>query len=63
MATQQLIVQPPYTFCRNPMTLGAIMMYLGMALLFNSPGAAMLVLLCAAGLIEKQTARLHAKAG
>jgi len=45
------------------MTLGAIMMYLGVALLFNSPGVARLVLLSAAGLTEKQTARLHAKAG
>ena len=24
MATQKLIVQPPYTYCRNPMALGAI---------------------------------------
>ena len=45
MATQQLIIQPPYTFCRNPMTLGAIGMYLGVAILFRSIGAVILVLL------------------
>jgi protein-S-isoprenylcysteine O-methyltransferase Ste14 len=45
MATQKLIVQPPYTYCRNPMALGAIVMYLGVAVLFGSPGAAVLVLL------------------
>jgi protein-S-isoprenylcysteine O-methyltransferase Ste14 len=47
MATQKLIVQPPYTFCRNPMTLGAIGLYVGAALLFHSIGAVFVVLLCA----------------
>lgn len=47
MATQKLIVQPPYTFCRNPMALGAIGMYLGVAILFRSIGAVILVLLSA----------------
>lgn len=45
MATQKLIVQPPYTYCRNPMALGAIVMYFGVAVLFGSPGATGLVLL------------------
>lgn len=45
MATQKLIVQPPFTYCRNPMALGAITMYLGTALLYRSLGAVMLVLL------------------
>jgi len=45
MATQKLIVQPPYTYCRNPMALGAIVMYLGVAVLFGSIGAGALVLL------------------
>ena len=44
MATQKLIVQPPYTYCRNPMALGAIVMYFGVAVLFGSFGAAVLVL-------------------
>jgi protein-S-isoprenylcysteine O-methyltransferase Ste14 len=47
MATQKLIVQPPYTYCRNPMALGAIGMYLGVAVLFHSIGAAIVVLLFA----------------
>jgi protein-S-isoprenylcysteine O-methyltransferase Ste14 len=45
MATQKLIVQPPYTYCRNPMTLGTIVMYLGVAILFGSVGALLLVML------------------
>ena len=44
MATQQLVVQPPYTYCRNPMALGTIGAYLGVAVLFQSIGAAVLVL-------------------
>ena len=47
MATQKLIIQPPYTYCRNPMALGAIVMYLGVAILFRSIGAVILVLLFA----------------
>ena len=47
MATQKLIVQPPYTYCRNPMALGAFGMYLGVAILFHSIGAAIVVLLFA----------------
>jgi protein-S-isoprenylcysteine O-methyltransferase Ste14 len=45
MATQKLVVQPPYTYCRNPMALGAIGAYLGVAILFHSLGAVLLVLL------------------
>ena len=51
MATQKLIVQPPYTYCRNPMSLGAIVMYLGVAILFGSVGATVLVLLGAVWLL------------
>jgi protein-S-isoprenylcysteine O-methyltransferase Ste14 len=51
MATQELIVEPPYTFSRNPMALGAIGLYLGVALLFQSIGAVILVLLFAAALL------------
>ena len=51
MATQELIVEPPYTYCRNPMALGAIGMYLGAALLFQSIGAVIVVLLFAAALL------------
>lgn len=51
MPTQELIVEPPYTYCRNPMALAATVMYLGVAVLVRSPGAALLVLLCAAVLL------------
>jgi protein-S-isoprenylcysteine O-methyltransferase Ste14 len=51
MATQKLVVQPPYTWCRNPMALGAIVMYTGVAVLFGSMGAFTLVLLGAACLL------------
>jgi protein-S-isoprenylcysteine O-methyltransferase Ste14 len=47
LATQKLIVQPPYTYCRNPMALGAFGMYLGVAILFHSIGAVIVVLLFA----------------
>ncbi len=51
MATQQLIIQKPYSYCRNPMALGAILMYLGVAILIGSISAAGLVLLGAAVLL------------
>lgn len=47
MATQKLIIQPPYTYCRNPMALGAMGMYLGAAVLFHSLGAVIVVLIIA----------------
>jgi len=51
MATQRLVVEPPYTYCRNPMALGAIGMYLGVAIAFRSFGAVVVVLLLAAALL------------
>jgi protein-S-isoprenylcysteine O-methyltransferase Ste14 len=51
MPTQELIVEPPYTWSRNPMALGAISAYLGVAILARSLGAAVVVLLCAAALL------------
>jgi protein-S-isoprenylcysteine O-methyltransferase Ste14 len=51
MATQKLIIRPPYSYCRNPMALGAILMYLGVAILFGSMGAVVLVLLGAGCLL------------
>lgn len=44
MATQKLVIQPPYSYCRNPMALGAIVMYLGVAIWVGSIGAVVLVL-------------------
>jgi len=60
MATQKLIIQPPYSFCRNPMALGAILMYLGVAVLFRSMGAVVLVLL-GAGLLLTYIKRIEEK--
>ena len=60
MATQKLIVQSPYTYCRNPMAVGAIVMYLGVAILFCSIGAVILVLLFA-GLLLVYIKRVEEK--
>jgi protein-S-isoprenylcysteine O-methyltransferase Ste14 len=51
MATQQLIVQKPYSYCRNPMALGAIVLYLGVAILIGSISAAGSVLIFAVVLL------------
>ncbi len=47
MATQELIIQKPYNYCRNPMALGAIVAYLGVAALAGSISAVVLVLILA----------------
>jgi protein-S-isoprenylcysteine O-methyltransferase Ste14 len=44
MATQELIIQKPYNYCRNPMALGTIGLYLGVAILLSSISAVTLVL-------------------
>jgi protein-S-isoprenylcysteine O-methyltransferase Ste14 len=44
MTTQQLIIQQPYNYCRNPMALGAIVVYLGVAILTGSISAVVIVL-------------------
>ena len=36
IATQKLIVNGPYKYCRNPMTLGTILYYLGIGILIGS---------------------------
>jgi len=51
MATQELIVQKPYNYCRNPMALGAIVLYLGLAILLGSLSAVGLVFFGAALLL------------
>ncbi len=51
MATQKLIVRGPYEYCRNPMTLGTIVLYLGIAILIGSLSAVGLVALGAASLL------------
>ncbi len=44
LATQQLIIQKPYNYCRNPMALGTIVAGLGVAILIGSLSAAVIVL-------------------
>lgn len=51
MATQKLIIRPPYSYCRNPMTLGALTAYLGLTFLFGSIGVALAMLLMGALLL------------
>jgi protein-S-isoprenylcysteine O-methyltransferase Ste14 len=51
MATQKLIVRPPYSYCRNPMALGTVVAYLGLSVIAGSPGAALVVFLGAAVLL------------
>ena len=51
MATQELIIQPPYAYTRNPMALGAIVMYTGVCILVGSIGSLLLVVIGAAALL------------
>jgi protein-S-isoprenylcysteine O-methyltransferase Ste14 len=51
MATQQLITRKPYSYCRNPMALGAIILYSGVAILAGSISAMVIVLIFAALLL------------
>ena len=51
MATQALLVGPPYSYCRNPMALGAIVAYLGVSMVAGSPGAGLLWLVGAVALL------------
>lgn len=36
MPTRKLVIQPPFSYCRNPMTLGTIFMYSGFGLTIDS---------------------------
>ncbi len=51
MATQKLLIVRPYSYCRNPMALGAIGAYLGVAVWVGSLAAIGLVLLASACLL------------
>ena len=44
VATQQLITTGPYTYTRNPMTLGAFLLYLGIAVGMGSMPVILLIL-------------------
>jgi len=47
-ATQKLIAQGPYAHCRNPMTLGAVLFYIGISICMGSLSAVGLTMLFAA---------------
>jgi len=51
MATQKLIVKRPYTYCRNPMTLGTTAFYLGIAMWTGSLSALGLSLIYPIGIL------------
>ena len=51
MPTQELLTEGPFRYCRNPMTLGAILAYLGMAIAARTTAGTVLVLSLAASLL------------
>ena len=51
MPTQELLTDGPFRYCRNPMTLGAILAYLGIAITARTPAGIALVLSFAASLL------------
>jgi protein-S-isoprenylcysteine O-methyltransferase Ste14 len=51
MPTQELLTDGPFRYCRNPMTLGAILAYLGIAVAARTTAGAGLVLSLAATLL------------
>lgn len=51
MPTQKLIIQRPYHYCRNPMTLGTTLFYLGIAIWLGSISAVGLGLVYPVGIL------------
>ena len=51
MPTQQLLTEGPFRYCRNPMTLGAILAYLGIAIMARTTAGSAFVLALAASLL------------
>jgi protein-S-isoprenylcysteine O-methyltransferase Ste14 len=51
MATQRLVVRRPYTYCRNPMTLGTTAFYLGIAIWTGSFSALGLAMIYPVGIL------------
>ena len=51
MPTQELLTEGPFRYCRNPMTLGTILAYLGMAVAAATFAGTALVLALAASLL------------
>lgn len=51
MPTRELVVLPPYSYCRNPMAFGVILAYLGFGLAIGSVSVLSFALLFAGGLL------------
>lgn len=51
MPTQRLLTEPPFCYCRNPMTLGTILAYLGLALARGTLAGCVMVAGLAAALV------------
>jgi len=51
MPTQELVTEGPFRYCRNPMTLGAILAYLGIGIAARTIAGTILVLSLAASLV------------
>ena len=51
LPTQELLTDGPYRYCRNPMTLGAILAYAGLAMAARTTAGTALVLALAATLL------------
>jgi protein-S-isoprenylcysteine O-methyltransferase Ste14 len=51
MPTQELLITGPFRYCRNPMTLGTILAYLGLGVVAGTVAGCVIVLALGAGLI------------
>jgi len=51
MPTQELLTDGPFRYCRNPMTLGTILAYLGMAIAARTTAGTLMVLSLTASLL------------
>ena len=45
MATQKLVVQKPYSYCRNPLFFGLLNLFFGISILFDSISSLLMVLI------------------
>ena len=51
MPTRKLVVEGPFKYCRNPMTLGTFLAYLGISIWIGSYSAIFIVLILTSGLL------------
>jgi protein-S-isoprenylcysteine O-methyltransferase Ste14 len=49
--TKKLIIQKPYSYCRNPMALGTIIVYLGIGILIGSYSSILLTVIMSTALL------------